>query len=125
MASSASATLRRIARETKSVPRKAIEDAAKTLKRGIDKKLRGDTGGDNSLSGAPRRMRVQTKVTGETVVVGTVSPNKSAMAQWVWLNEGTGHPGPTAPKFTWDEPVSEEMKNVQRAIRRRLDSVMR
>lgn len=125
MASSAAANLRRIARECKSLPRQAVEGATKAFKKSIDKSLKADTGGDFRLSGAPTRMRVQSKVTGDTVVEGTVSPNKPAMAQWVWLNEGTGEPGPTAPKGTWSEPVSREMKTVTRAVRERLNTVMR
>ena len=125
MASAAAANLRRIARECKTLPRKAVEDASKAFTKSITKTLKRDTGGDQRLSGAPTRMRVQSKVQGETVVTATISPNKTAMAQWVWLEEGTGEPGPTAPKGTWSEPVSKELKTVTRAVRERLEAVMR
>lgn len=125
MASSASANLRRIAQQAKPAPRLAVEDGTKQFRKAIEKSLKQDTGGDNRLSGAPTRMRVQVKVDGQTIVTGKVTPNKPAMSQWVWLTEGTGDPGPTAPKGTWSDPVKAEMSAVQKTMRDRIEQVMR
>lgn len=120
----AGALLRQVAQACKTLPRRVVEDATKQFRKGLEKKLTADTGGDSRLSGAPTRMRVQVKVTGETIVTGTVTPNKPAMAQWVWLDKGTGNPGPTEAKRTWSEPVSADMKAVTKTVRDRLNEVM-
>src|SRR5690606_7668068 len=113
--------LRRVAQDCKSLPRRFVEEAVRDLDKAITKKLRADTGGDRSLSGAPGRLRVQKKISGETVVTGEVTPGpRSRMAQWSWLEYGTGHPGPTKPKDTWSEPASHEIEVLRRKARQRL-----
>lgn len=123
--SSAAAMLRQIARECRSLPRVAVEEAATSFQKAITKKLQRDTGGDSRLSGAPTKMRVQKKIDGDTYVTAEITPNKPAMSMWVWLDEGTGDPGPTKAKGTWSEPASAEMDQVTAAVRKRLTAVMR
>lgn len=107
------------------MPRKVVGDATKIIGKAMTKRLARDTGGDYRLSGAPTRLRVQTRVTGDTVVEATVAPNKAGMAQWVWINEGTGEPGPTPAKRTWDEPASEQLDVIGRYVRHELNRIMR
>lgn len=117
--------LRTVARECKSLPRMAVEEAVSSFDKAITKTLKRDTGGDSRLSGAPTRMRVSKKIDGTSYVTGELTPNRQAMGQWTWLDDGTGDPGPTRAKRTWSEPTSAEMEKVTVAVRKRLTAVVR
>lgn len=130
--SGAAALLRRVAQETKSLPRSFVEGATKTVKKAIDRKLVSDTGGDRSLSNAPGRLRITTKVDGTSVVTGTVSPGpKRGLARWTWLEDGTKphaigrgeHPG-TRGKGTWTKPAEPAVRALVQDIRKRFSKVI-
>lgn len=118
-ARSAASLLRNVARETRSLPRKAIDEIVTTVSKAGTKHLAGDTGGDRILSGTTRRqatrLTVRKKVQGDSVVTGLVSPGPSGrpIAMWSWLEWGTVH---TRPKHTWS-------LGVEPAVERAVDDV--
>lgn len=117
--------LSRVARRLRTLPRAAIDEAAGEIARAATRQLTRDTGGDRSLSGAPGRLKVTKRVTGDTVVEGKVTPNPAyLMAQWSWLEEGTGPPGPTAAKNTWTDPTGRALEHARRTIRQRLGELL-
>jgi hypothetical protein len=133
MASSAgslAAALRRSAKEARSFPRKFVEDATKVMHKGVDKTLRADTGGDASLSNAPGKLRVTRKVSGDSVVTGTVAVAPRSAGRFAWLEKGTDphaigkgrHPG-TAAKRTWTRAMDPAMRALNREIDRAFDRV--
>jgi len=118
---SAASELRRIQKSLKSLPRKWAEESGKTVKKAATKTLNADTGGDASLSHAPGKLKIDTKVQGDSIATLIVSPGKRGMARWTWLEEGTKphtaggrykgarHPG-TRPRHTWTRAVDPAVK---------------
>lgn len=99
------------------MPRRLVDDVTKKIAKAIDKRLVADTGGDRSLSGAPQRMKVERKVTGESLVTGVVGPGpRAGMAMWSWLEKGTGEPAPTKAKRTWTKPLGPALDEARSAI---------
>lgn len=115
--------LRRISKALRSLPRKWAEDGAKTVRKAGSKTLSADTGGDASLSGAPGKLKVDTRVRGDAIVTLTVTPGprRGGAGRWAWLEHGTlphtaggmfqgaAHPG-TRPKRTWSRAMDPATK---------------
>lgn len=127
----AATSLRAIAKRAQSLPRQWATAAAKDITKGIDKSLIAASGGDRSLSNAPVKLSVQSKVQGDTVVTATVAPGRRGMAQWSWLESGTQphrigagmHPG-TKGKRVWSKAATPALDRAVRDVRRRLGQVM-
>lgn len=120
MAGSLSSSLNKMVRECQSYPRKLIEESAKTLTKATKKTLARDTGGDSSLSGAPAKLKVRSKVEGDSVVTATIEAGpKKSMAMWSWLEYGTnphvirkGQTIYSPAKRTWTKAVDPEIKKL-------------
>jgi hypothetical protein len=88
---------RALARRVRSLPEEMVRAGAADMQQAILANLKGDTGGDQALSGTSRGRRRRTKLaTTVTVTGGTAlatatvkaSPPK-ALGQWGWLEQGT------------------------------------
>jgi hypothetical protein len=127
---SAASSLRTIARNAKSFPRKFVEDSAKSVNKAIDRRLVSDTGGDRVLSGTTRsgkvgKLTVKSKIDGQgSVVTGTITP-AGPRGPWAWIEEGTGPPGPTRAKHTWTKAATPAVEALQREARRAFESVLK
>lgn len=120
----AAAEFRRIEQQLKGLPRRLVEQAVKDVYRETTKQLKKDTGGDQSLSGAPRRLSVTKKVDGTQVVIGRVAPARRGLRQWTWLQSGA-RPRTrgdktwkgTKGKKTWTKAAVPEVRKAQRMFR--------
>lgn len=86
-----SATYRRLAADVARVPPRAVEKAARVVKRGLDRSGRAATG-DGRFSGAPwARLTVEVDVrrlTGEEATA-ELTPARRAGGPWRWIEDGT------------------------------------
>lgn len=124
MTGTAAARLRRLARDLKTLPRQTIEAAADTITDAATATLIRDTGGDRSLSNAPRRLKVDRKISGDRIVEAVLSAGPRKAQQWAWLERGT-YNGRRGRKRTWSRAVTPAVEQVRADMRTALRKVVR
>jgi hypothetical protein len=131
---STAALLRRVAAQTKSLPRKVVEESSKSISKAVKSRLKVDAGGDSSLSGAPSRLSVRVTVKGRgKVVTGEIMPTpKRSMAQWSWLEYGTnphtirkGQVIYSKAKGTWTKAIDPEIEALIKDARVKFGKIVR
>ena len=121
----AAADFRRIEQQLKGLPRRLVDQAVKDIHKAATDTLKRDTGGDQSLSGAPRKLTVTKKVTGDEIVIGRVAPAAKGLRQYTWLQagakprtRGTSTWRGTRAKATWTKATGPEVKKIRELFRR-------
>lgn len=126
----AAADLREAAGQLARFPEQVVRHAVDELAKAVERQLRTDTGGDNRLSGVrgKRKLQVERKVTafGTGFAEGSVAAGPRRMlGPWRWLNDGTGEPGPTRAKGTFDGAVQRSLPAVELQIANQFDTLIR
>ena len=81
--------MRAAAARVASAPERMVDAGAAVLVEAIDRRVRGDTGGDARMSGRPKK-RIAVRVRygrGQSIATAVLTPSPGA--PWTWLEKGT------------------------------------